>query len=71
MGQPLEMFVLQNDIIKAVLPRKKEKRNKRNNLPSNLHISPYDSHSVVVGKFSHFRQNLEKLIEIARRQILI
>ena len=56
MGQPLEMLVLQNDIINVVFQeRKEEKRRKRNNLPSNLHISPYDPHSVVVGKFSQLR----------------
>ena len=56
MGQPPEMFVLQNDIVKVVFQEgKKEKRRKRNNLPSNLRISPYNPHSVVVGKFSQLR----------------
>lgn len=81
MGQPLEMSVLPNDIIKAVLlerkelgekKRKKEKeKGTRQNLPKNLHISPYDPHRVVVRKFNHLRQIQEKLIEIARRRYIL
>lgn len=43
-GQPLEMFVLHNDITKVVFQERRKR--KRNNLPNNLHIGPYDPHSV-------------------------
>lgn len=53
-GQPLEMFVLHNDITKVVFQKERKKKRNRN-LPNNLHISPYDPHSVVAGKFSQLR----------------
>lgn len=77
MGQPWKMFVLGNDIIKAVFQERREKQ-----IPSNLHISPHYPHYVMDVGFSHLRQNLpspstkkqetkKKLMEIERRQILI
>ena len=66
MGQPLEMFVLGNDVIKAVLKERKEKQ-----IPRNLLISPCDPHCVMAVRFSHMKQNQEKLMGIARSQIFI
>lgn len=61
----MELCVLGNDIIKAVLQERKDKQT-----PSNLHISLYVLHCTVAVSFSGLRQNQEKLLEIARRQIL-
>ena len=66
MGQSSEMFVLGDDVIKAMLQERKTRET-----PSILRISPCDPHCVVAVRFSYLRQNEEKLMEVTRRQIFI